>query len=160
MITMEIFDVFIFDLDGTLANHSHRMHYILDENNKDWDSFFKAVSKDKPIIETIDLFIHLKNGVNKSLTPTKIVIWTGRNEDAKEATEIWLNKNGIHPDELKMRKSGDHRPDYILKKEWLDEFKQEYPYARILGVFEDRDAVVKMWRDNGIICYQCNYGNF
>ena len=26
--------------------------------------------------------------------------------------------------------------------------------------FDDRDKVVQMWRDNGITCFQVNYGNF
>jgi hypothetical protein len=27
-------------------------------------------------------------------------------------------------------------------------------------VFDDRDKVVKMWRDNDISCFQVNYGDF
>ncbi len=37
----------LFDLDGTLANIDHRLHFIKQEN-KDWDGFFKACSADLP----------------------------------------------------------------------------------------------------------------
>jgi len=30
----------------------------------------------------------------------------------------------------------------------------------ILCVFDDRDKVVKMWRENNIACFQVEYGNF
>jgi hypothetical protein len=30
----------------------------------------------------------------------------------------------------------------------------------IMCVFDDRDKVVKMWRENGISCFQVNYGDF
>ena len=37
----------IVDIDGTIADCSHRLHYIKGEK-KDWNSFFKAAGKDKP----------------------------------------------------------------------------------------------------------------
>jgi hypothetical protein len=55
-----------------------------------------------------------------------------------------------------MRKIGDFRPDEVLKKEWLDEVGPE----NIKMIFDDRDKVVKMWRDNGITCLQVAPGNF
>jgi len=33
--------IYIFDIDGTLADVSHRLHYITGET-KDWDAFFAA----------------------------------------------------------------------------------------------------------------------
>jgi len=49
-------------------------------------------------------------------------------------------------------------PDDQLKKLWLD---QLFPNTDdVLCVFDDRDKVVKMWRDNGISCLQVAEGNF
>ena len=51
-------------------------------------------------------------------------------------------------------------PDDKLKKEWLDEL---FPFPNALDivcVFDDRDKVVKMWRDNGLTCMQVAPGNF
>jgi len=46
----------------------------------------------------------------------------------------------------------------VLKKQWLDE--ELNTGEEILCTFDDRDKVVKMWRDNGITCMQVNYGDF
>ena len=57
-----------------------------------------------------------------------------------------------------MRKNGDSRRDSIVKEEifWND----IEPKYNVLAVFDDRDQVVKMWRELGIKCFQCEYGNF
>lgn len=42
----------VFDIDGTLANASHRMPYITNPNEpKNWDAFFDGVVDDEPIPE-------------------------------------------------------------------------------------------------------------
>ncbi len=49
-------------------------------------------------------------------------------------------------------------PDDQLKKLWLD---QLFPNTDdVLCVFDDRDKVVKMWRENGLSCLQVAEGNF
>ena len=48
--------------------------------------------------------------------------------------------------------------DEIIEKQWLDE--ELNAGEEIMCVFDDRDKVVKMWRDNNILCMQVNYGNF
>jgi hypothetical protein len=42
-----------------------------------------------------------------------------------------------------MRAEGDDRKDWIVKKEFYDEISKDY---NVLGVFDDRDQVVAMWR--------------
>lgn len=59
---------------------------------------------------------------------------------------------------LFMRKDGDFRPDWEVKKEIYEkELKDKY---EILGVFEDRTQVVQMWRSLGLTCYQVCEGNY
>lgn len=57
-----------------------------------------------------------------------------------------------------MRRSGDFRPDYIVKEVILDfEILTRYtPYI----IIDDRDQVVKMWRRRGYTCLQCAPGDF
>ena len=38
----------IFDIDGTLANNEHRQHFLIEET-KNWEEFFRNMSKDSPI---------------------------------------------------------------------------------------------------------------
>ena len=49
-------------------------------------------------------------------------------------------------------------PDDELKKRWLDQLFTNTDDVHC--VFDDRDKVVKMWRDNGLTCFQVAPGNF
>jgi hypothetical protein len=57
-----------------------------------------------------------------------------------------------------MRTEGDHRSDDIVKKEIYE--KRIAPWYDVVAVFDDRDKVVKMWRDLGLLCCQVYYGDF
>jgi hypothetical protein len=57
-----------------------------------------------------------------------------------------------------MRTEGDHRSDDIVKKEIYE--KRIAPQYDVVIVFDDRDKVVKMWRDLGLLCGQVYYGDF
>lgn len=144
--------VFIFDLDGTLADAEHRMHHIKGET-KDWRAFFAACTEDTPILQTILTLRMLKD------SGAAIHIWTGRSEEVRTETEIWLNGYAADWRELRMRPVGDYRPDHVLKGEWLSSLTPDQRLA-LVAVFEDRDQVVQMWRAAGIPCFQVAPGNF
>jgi hypothetical protein len=143
----------IFDLDGTLALIDERRQLATLPNGKlNWDVFFapENIKLDKPNVPVITSFIALRD------LGFRMVILSGRDEISKYETVEWLSENNINFDDLKMRPQGTFTPDDVLKKEWLDELGAE----NIFCVFDDRDKVVKMWRDNGLTCFQVNYGNF
>ena len=149
--------IYIFDIDGTLADCTHRLHYIQKEE-KNWDAFFGECWNDKPIDSVIQI-------LNSMADRNDIRIWvfTGRSDIAKKETEEWLLDNtdlGIF--KLKMRPHGDHSPDYKLKKKWLNNLAPPGSLARaeIAGVFEDRKSVCDMWRSEGIKCFQVAEGEF
>lgn len=73
-------------------------------------------------------------------------------------TEKWLYDNQIPYDGLRMRALGDYRADNIVKKEILDQFLEEGVNPTV--VFDDRNQVVEMWRENNIPCIQVAKGNF
>jgi hypothetical protein len=60
---------------------------------------------------------------------------------------------------LTMRPAGDYTPDDVLKQRWLDAMLEE-DRRRLIAVFEDRDRMVKMWRANGVPCFQVADGEF
>lgn len=147
----------IFDLDGTLRDLTHRLHFIKN-GNRDYDSFFAACDKDEPIWETIEVLVdHVNSGRHR------VEIWSGASDACMGKTKVWLDKyitpklNGVKASELikHMRESGDHTRDEILKENWL---KQEPVYPDI--VYDDRARVVFMWRKNGIRCLQVAKGDF
>jgi hypothetical protein len=148
----------IFDLDGTLALIDERRALAAKENGKiNWDVFFNPdnIQLDKPNWPVIEMAKTLKNAGNR------IVIFSGRSKATKEVTKDWLNQHGVPFDVIKMRPTGNgfqFMADDLLKKKWLEDL---FPNTDdILCVFDDRDKVVKMWRENGITCFQVAEGSF
>ena len=146
-------DTIIFDLDGTLALIDERRALAAKPNGKiNWKTFFapENISLDKPNAAVITAFHAFKEqGFN-------MVIFSGRDEISRAETEAWLDGYDVHFDMMKMRPQGSFTPDDILKKQWLDELGAD----RVFCVFDDRDKVVQMWRDNGLTCFQVAPGNF
>jgi hypothetical protein len=87
-----------------------------------------------------------------------VIILTGREDDCRDVTAAWLDSKGIKHDELIMRPAGDHRPDQIVKWELYEQFVD--PKYDIQFVLEDRNKVVKMWREKGLKCLQVAEGDF
>lgn len=146
-------EVVIFDIDGTIADLSHRLHHIQGDK-KDWEKFHANVHDDEPIFPIISIMdaLYLSNRYD-------FVFCTGRMEHCREATQKWLNKYGVdYHFKLMMRPNGDHRPDFEVKKEMLQELREEG--CDVAMVFEDRSTVVKMWREAGIPCLQVAEGDF
>lgn len=146
----------VFDMDGTLAIDQHRRHFIdgLPDNKKQWDKYFSYCYLDPPNMPALMVFAAL------AAAGHEIEIWTGRTERIRPETEVWLDKHLTHllpPRQIKMLMRGhaDYRPDVELKGEWLDAQRGNVQLA-----FDDRDSVVKMWRDAGVPCFQVAVGAF
>ncbi len=146
--------VYIVDIDGTVADCSHRLHFIKD-TPKDWDAFFRGCINDKPIKQVIQTIESL------ALT-SRIIFSTGRSDAVEYETCAWLFKHTKIPIfSVYMRKAGDHREDYIVKSELLDLIIKELrPGEEITGVFEDRQQVVDMYRKRGLKVFQVSDGDF
>ena len=153
-------DVVIFDLDGTLADIDARRTKASKPNGKmDWDIFFDPdnISLDLPNTPVIEMAKTL-HAAGKT-----IVIFSGRSKATKSATADWLDKHDVPFHVMKMRPTGHpwaFMPDDKLKKHWLDNIFPGDKKDRILCIFDDRDKVVNMWRDNGLTCFQVAPGNF
>ncbi len=145
--------IYLVDIDGTLADLSHRLPFI---QNKpaDWKRFFAACPQDKPIQEVIE--------VVQSLTSYghSVIAVSGRSDEIRQETEDWLYHHGILFTKLYMRHAGDHREDSIVKSELLDEILKDTPISSIGGVFDDRRQVVDMFRKRGLRVFQVAEGNF
>ena len=144
--------IVIFDLDGTLALIEHRRHFV-EDGNKQWKEFFEACVDDRVNTPVAEIWQSLEDKGHE------MWIFSGRSDAVEDETRKWLLDSYIWPDRLMMRKAGDHQPDDKLKQGWLDSLNEQ-ERADILCVFDDRDRIVKMWRDNGITCLQVAEGNF
>ena len=162
----------IFDLDGTLANIDARKKLATKPNGKlDWDVFFDSSNikldvPNEPVVKMAQLFA--EDGFN-------VVIFSGRNDRSFHTTKSWLSNNRIPFQKLIMRPDkflnwGDRiadgniatqdmrfMPDEILKKHMLDLFVD---INDVFLVVDDRDKVVKMWRELGLPVFQVAEGDF
>jgi hypothetical protein len=143
-------NIIVFDLDGTLSLVGDRLKY-LEQTPKDWDSFYNNC-KDDELNESI---AHIYKCLWAMGNDIKIV--TGRRESVREETLEWLDayEREINSEDLTMRKDGDKRHDTVVKPELIEPFKD-----RIIAIFEDRNSMVKKWRDLGYVCLQVAEGDF
>ena len=125
----------IFDIDGTLA------HNLSGRNIYD----YTRVLEDTP-----DPFMSLVIDAVKEFGPhyLKVIVVSGREDNCRKETEEWLYKNMLPYDKLYMRETGDRRDDCIVKKEIYEEYIE--PEYAVLGVFDDRPRVARMWRNLGL----------
>lgn len=135
--------VVLCDIDGTIALRRGRSPY---DQSK--------------VLE--DAFDPRMNFLLSSLSEKfKIIFLSGRQDtkQCREDTEKWLKDNlRLSEVTLIMRPEGDFRPDDVVKKELYQKYiKDRY---NVVCVFDDRDKVVKMWRNLGLLCCQVYYGNF
>lgn len=144
----------IFDLDGTLADLTHRRHFVTSKP-KNWKAFFAGVERDL----CIEPFAMVARGYQMG---NRVIICSGRPDDLREVTQKWLRKhvwdNGLPEAPLYMRKAGDFRADDIVKEELLDQIIADGYRPEV--AFDDRSRVVKMWRRRGLLCAQVAEGDF
>jgi hypothetical protein len=148
---------YVFDLDGTLANIEHRLHYIKGES-KDWRGFFAACGGDTLITPVWRLYDHLAASEDRACGRYGLIIMSGRSDECHDQTVEWLDSHDIHPNALYMRKAGDHSPDHKCKAIMLDQMISD-GWEPILFV-DDRKQVVDMWRSLGYTVLQCAEGDF
>ena len=142
---------YIFDIDNTIANNEHRIHH-LHETPKNWNAWNAKYHLDTPhweIVEIIDMAI--EKGI-------KIVLCTGRDAAYRKETIAWFEEHDIGYDALYMRPEGERKEDSEVKRDLLKQIRAD-GYDPVM-VFEDRDRVVDMWREEGLRCLQVAPGNF
>ena len=148
---MEKSKAIIVDLDGTLCNVDHRVSHVR-KQEKDWKAFNEGMVDDGIYKWCFELIESMRK------QDYKIILVTGRDDSYRLQTIDWLKKYNVSYDELYMRVESDHRADDLIKKEiYENSIQKKY---KVLFVLEDRLSVVKMWREIGLFCLQCDWGDF
>lgn len=146
---------YIIDVDGTVADCSHRLPFIQQEK-PDWDAFHEQCSQDAPIQTVIDVI----RALQFTYPDRKFLYITGRMERNRGMTAEWLSPLGLRVDDLLMRKEGDHRKDEIIKPELLAEWIEKNEGHEIEACFEDRPCMVRKWREMGFTVFQMQHEEF
>lgn len=131
-------EVTVFDIDGVLADVGHRLHHIA-HRPKDWSAFFAAADADPPLAEGVER-------ARQAAGETAIVYLTGRPEGLRRVTQDWLDRHGLPPGPLVMRRRGDFRPARQAKVDLLREISRTAP---VRALVDDDPAVVAAVRDAG-----------
>ncbi len=139
----------IFDVDGTLADVRHRRHF-LTGRPKNHAAFHDAMVDDtvrEPVAE-----------LARALARTyPVLLVSGRPERYRRVTGCWLDDNFIPYRALYLRADDDRRDDVLVKREMLAAIRLTYDP---LLVVDDRAKLVAMWREEGLVCLQCDVGLF
>ena len=147
--------IVIFDLDGTIADISVRRHLATkDDGRMNWTIFQdpKNIDLDIPNDKVVDM-LYMIDKTDKY----QIWILSGRSDVTQQATIDWLAKYDVHYDHLVMRPQNHlYMPDNQLKQIWLDSIGKD----NVAMVFDDRQQVVDMWRQNGLTTFQVADGDF
>lgn len=133
-------DCYLCDIDGTVALMKNRSPF-------EW----KEVGRDIENEDVTRVIRSLKKDVN-------IIFLSGRDSVCRAETEEWLIKYDLKHIALFMRPEGDNRKDTVIKKELYE--NHILGNYNVLGVFDDRDQVVGLWRSLSLTCFQVAYGDF
>ena len=130
------------DVDGTVALLGDRLRF---EEHK------VGVDLQNPNVIEVVQAMHLAGLL--------VVFCSGRGSGCYEQTRVWLTEHvGVPIEGLFMRPQGDMRKDSVVKIELFDaHIRDRY---RVVVVLDDRDQVVKAWRDLGLTVLQVAPGAF
>jgi len=130
---------FIVDTDGTVANG---------------DGIRSPYDASRYHLDTLNE--HVGRVVTALSTDAKIVALSGRDEAYRGVTEIWWAEKGLTFDEFFFRPRRDVRMDAIVKYELFKEHIE--PNYNVLGAFDDRPQVIRMWRTIGVPVFDVGNG--
>lgn len=145
--------IIVCDIDGTVADLTHRLHLIRnEEGTKDWKKFFELCFLDKPRKDIIQEVKCDAQGNEAAL-----IFVSGRSDVARKDTEEWVKKafGYLHTPIILMRREKDKRPDTIVKKNIYNKYLKHYNIHR---VYDDRPSVIRMWQEEGLEVKDCGNG--
>lgn len=144
--------IYVFDIDGTIANNEHRSHLLPSSDlnlTSSWKDYNEACSGDSPINPMINMMNTLAE-----LSP--VYIMTSRSDEVEWRTLEWLQDNEVEYDSIYMRSRHDNRKDYKIKEEWLNEISSGDKSNVV--IFEDNPQVIKHLRSCGYtVMAVCEY---
>jgi phosphoglycolate phosphatase-like HAD superfamily hydrolase len=128
----------VFDVDGVLADVTHRLHHLRARPQR-WERFFQAADRDPLLDEGADR-------LRAALTDHDVIYLTGRPERTRRLTERWLARHDLPTGPLLMREDRDSRPARWMKREVLRKLGTT---RDVVSVLDDDPAVVAVLEADG-----------
>lgn len=138
--------VVLCDIDGTIADTSHRLHYVKSDDpdfKKDWKGFFSQMHLDSVRKDVQKILIdHYNEGKT-------IIFLSARPDNYKDVTLKWLADNYLtFAYTVIMRQANDKRPDTDTKRDMLDIY---FPDKGVIhSIIDDRPSIVRLWQEMGL----------
>lgn len=148
----------IVDIDGTVALKGERRPFHYHRADQD--------APNAPVIAVVQALaaaghriVFFSGRENVHFETNEEYVRHGRTGTCHDLTAAWITKHlGIEAPELYLRAEYDHRKDAVVKREL---FEAHLAGQEILCAIDDRDQVVRMWRDElGVACLQVADGDF
>lgn len=125
---------YIFDIDGTLMRMKGRSPFAWDRVHED---------------EAIEDVMRVARILQKEIP---IIALSGRDEVCHDASINSLIEHGVYPTALRMRPANSYIPDDIVKHDLF--YKHVAPNYNVVGVFDDRLKVCRMWEEIGLTLFR------
>jgi hypothetical protein len=129
----------LYDFHGTLVNVSGIRHLLSIRN---YDEFYEQSLDCPPIANTVvsAMQTHEAGFVN--------LLFTGMPDTYVEGLNRWLSLHRVPIDLIEMRKAGDYRKDFIIKRDmYLRAIDNGYYVVR---AWEDNPRVAELWERQAI----------
>lgn len=128
----------VFDVDGVLADVTHRLHHLRARPQR-WERFFAAADRDPLLDEGA-------KRLRVALAEHQVVYLTGRPERNRRLTERWLGRHELPTSPLLMRRDDDHRPARWMKREALRRLART---REVVSIIDDDPAVCEVLAADG-----------
>lgn len=132
------------DMDGTATDVRSVRHFLQPKNGKkrrDFDSFHRMSEFCPPVDDVLQI---VRDAHEAGFS---ILITTARSQQYQESTQKWLDEHNVPYENIFMRKDGDGRPDYEVKKEMFQKINMYYDVVRCI---DDNPQAIRAWRENGV----------
>ncbi len=135
----------IFDVDGTLCDVSSIRHLVRggpgNDYRKDFDAFHRESINCPPHPHVVKA---AQESMAEGVAP---LIVTARQTKYRNVTAFWLAMHDIPSERLYMRRTGDMRPDYEVKRDILARIRNSWD---VIEAWDDNPNVIQLWREEGI----------
>lgn len=136
---LQLRDAVIFDMDGTLCDVRGIRHLIHGPGS--FDAFHRASINCPPHQHVVDA------ARQAHADGLAVLIVTGRAWKHRNVTAMWLALHDVPSDALWMRRNGDMRKDFLVKRDILRRIRQLYNPTH---AWDDNPAVLDLWEQENI----------
>lgn len=130
----------IFDVDGTLCDVSSIRHLVTGAT-RNFDAFHLASIDCPPNPHVVKA---AQESEAEGIAP---LIVTARQTKYRNVTAFWLAMHHVPSERLYMRRTGDMRPDYEVKRDILARIRDSWD---VIEAWDDNPSVIQLWTEEKI----------